>query len=88
MADKKTKLYIGTTYEIENKVLTIGAIERNIDKAIKEYKGKQVLLSVSKKIMDLCKVNIDYDAEGFGVYKMQVEKTLQNNQFELTELGE
>ncbi len=84
---EKTKLYIGTHFEIERKVLTIGAIETEINKAVKEFKGNKVLLMVSKEINSLCEINIDYDAEGFGVFKIQVDDKLPAKEFILTELN-
>ncbi len=84
---EKAKLYIGHTFEVGGKVLTIGAIEKSIWKELKNFKGKKVLLTVSKKIKDLCDINIDYNAKGFGVEKMQEEPTLKENQFEIVELN-
>ena len=84
---EKSKLYIGTHFEIERKVLTIGSIETEIEKALKKFKGKKVLLMVSKEINSLCEINDGYDAEGFEVFKMQVDDKLPAKEFILTELN-
>ena len=85
--NKKAILYVGTHFEIERKVLTIGAIETEIGKALKKFKGEKILLMVSKEINSLCETNINYNAEGFGVFKMQVDNKLPAKEFILTELN-
>lgn len=82
------KIYIGTHFEIERKVLTIGAIETEILKAVKEYPGENILLTISKKISDLCKCNIGYDERGFDVYKIDVDSRLPECEFILTEISD
>ena len=84
---EKAKLYVGTHFDIERKVLTIGAIEKEIDIALKKFNGDKVLLMVSKEIFSLCKTNRGYDEEGFGVFKMQVDNKLPAKEFVLTELN-
>ncbi len=81
-------VYIGTHFEIERKVLTIGAIETEILKAVREYKGKNILLTISKEIRDLCKMNIGYDERGFGVSKINVDFQLPECEFILTEISD
>ena len=83
---KKAELYVGTHFQIKRKVLTIGAIEKEIEKAVKEFNGKKVLLMVSKEINSLCKINDGYDEEGFGVFKMQIDDLLKEKEFILTDL--
>jgi hypothetical protein len=83
---EENKLYVGTHFNIERKILTIGAIETEINKAIKNYNGKKILLMVSKEINSLCEINLNYDAEGFGVFKIQVDNKLSAKEFVLTEL--
>ena len=87
MGIKKSKLYVGTHFEIERKVLTIGVIETEIEKALKKFKGEKVLLMVSKEINSLCEINEGYDAEGFEVFKMQVDGNLHSKEFILTKLN-
>ncbi len=80
-------LFFGNHFKIKRKILTIGAIETEVHKAIEKFNGKKVLLMVSKEIDSLCKINIDYDAEGFGIFKMQVDGYLDAKEFVLTELN-
>ena len=82
------KCYIGTHFEIERKVLTIGAIETEIIKAVRGYKGKNILLTISKKINDLCKMNIGYDERGFDVSKINVDTKLPECEFILTDISD
>jgi len=81
-------LFFGDHFEIKRKVLTIGAIEKEIDIALKKFNGDKVLLMVSKEINSLCEINDGYDTEGFGVFKMQVDGGLHAKEFVLTELNE
>ncbi len=84
---EKAKLFFGDHFEIKRKVLTIGAIEKEIDIALKKFNGDKVLLMVSKEINSLCEINEGYDAEGFEVFKMQVDGDLHSKEFVLTELN-
>ena len=80
-------IFIGTHFEVKEKIVTISAIERSIWKALKNFDGTKVLLTMSKKINDLCKINIDYDEDGFGVFKINMDDRLSEKEFILTELG-
>ncbi len=81
-------VYIGTHFEIERKVLTIGAIETEILKAVKKYDAKNILLTISKEIDSLCKINIGYDERGFDVSKINVDTKLPEFEFILTEISD
>ena len=74
-------------FEVKRKVITIGAIEMEVWKALEKFKGKKVLLEVSKKIGSLMKINIGYDEEGFGIYEIKIDKDLKEEEFILTELN-
>ncbi len=81
-----SKLYIGDYFEIKEKVITINAIEKEIDKSLKKYKGKKVLLTLSNFISSLCNANNGYDEKGFDVFKIQVDDKLKDEEFILTDL--